>query len=192
MYSTMDRIPHFLCRGLQRPVAALMVLAALGTTGPAFALKSDRDQPVVVDADESELDFQTGLRIYRGNVSVRQGSLLIRGDKLELRYKDETLLDATAYGKPATFRQRPDGQEEEVHGEANRIVLDDITDKVHLYDNAVMTQGQNTVKSNVVHYDMNSSKVIIKGGPGKTTDTGAAGDSGGRARVIIKPKDSGK
>jgi len=192
MPATMDRSPRLPRRGLQRPLTALMVLAALGTATPAVALKTDRDQPIVVDADESELDFQTGLRIYRGNVSVRQGTMLIRGDKLELRYKDETLLDATAYGNPATFRQRPDGEEEDVNGQARRIVLDDITDKVHLYDNAVVTQGQNTIQSNVVHYDMNSSKVLIKGSPGKTTDTGTASGSGGRARVIIKPKDSGK
>jgi lipopolysaccharide export system protein LptA len=188
----MARYPCPARRGCHRLVTALLTLAALGTTVPAVALKSDRDQPIVVDADESELDFQTGLRIYRGNVSVRQGTMLIRGDKLELRYKDETLLDATAYGKPATFRQRPDGQAEEVHGQARRIVLDDITDKVHLYDNAVVIQGQNTVKSNVVHYDMNSSKVLIKGGPGKTKGAGTAGGSGGRARVIIRPKGSAK
>ena len=36
-----------------------------------WALESDRNQSVLVEADEVEIDFTNGKRIYTGNVSVR-------------------------------------------------------------------------------------------------------------------------
>ena len=162
-------------------IVSLIFLAA----PPASALKSDKDQTAMIDADNIEMDFNTGDRIYTGNVSVRQGSLLLRSDKLVVKFKDNTLQSAVAYGKPARFRQRPDGKDEDVKGKALRIVLDEINNKVHLYNKAEVTQGQNTIKSKEIHYDMTTSKVIIKGAA--SSQSGDMG-SGGRARIIIRPK----
>lgn len=157
------------------------------TAPPASALKSDKDQTAIVDADNIEMDFNTGDRIYTGNVSVRQGSLLLRSDKLVVKFKDNVMQSAVAYGKPARFRQRPDGKDEDVRGQALRIVLDEINNKVHLYNKAEVTQGQSTITSKEIHYDMTTSKVIIKGAA--SSQSGDMG-SGGRARIIIRPKNS--
>ncbi len=164
----------------------LLMLAAAAWLPAAEALKSDRDQPAVVDADNIEIDFETGLRTYTGNVTVRQGSLLIRGDKLVVRYQDDVLQKATAYGRPARFRQRPEGKDEDVVGSARRLVLDEVNHKIHLYEDAVVQQGQNTVRSPVIHYDTQTGKVLIQGRAG-----GARPTPGGRARVIIRPKGAG-
>ena len=50
----------------------------------AWALESDRNQSVLVEADEVEIDFTNGKRIYTGNVSVRQGTIRIIADQIEL------------------------------------------------------------------------------------------------------------
>ena len=73
----------------------------------AVALESDRNQSVLVEADEVEMDFSSGTRIYRGNVSVRQGTIRILADQIELFYKGEQLDHGIATGNPAVFRQRP-------------------------------------------------------------------------------------
>ncbi|HEC14076.1 MAG TPA: lipopolysaccharide transport periplasmic protein LptA [Acidiferrobacteraceae bacterium] len=164
-------------------IGSLMLLA----TPPTSALKSDKDQAAIVDADNIEMDFNTGDRIYTGNVSVRQGSMLLRSDKLVVKFKDDALQNAVAYGKPARFRQRPDGKGEDVRGKALRIVFDEINNKIHLYNKAEVTQGQNTIKSKEIHYDMTTSKVIIKGAA--SSQSGGM-DAGGRARIIIRPKES--
>ena len=48
----------------------------------AAALESDRNQSVLVEADEVEMDFSSGTRIYRGNVSVRQVTIRIIADQI--------------------------------------------------------------------------------------------------------------
>ena len=52
------------------------------------ALDSDRDHPAIVDAKNIEIDFATGRWIYRGDVTIQQGTP-IRGSLdrlLEFRY----------------------------------------------------------------------------------------------------------
>ncbi|NOZ09741.1 MAG: lipopolysaccharide transport periplasmic protein LptA [Gammaproteobacteria bacterium] len=164
-------------------ISSLMFLAAPS----ASALKSDKNQAAIVDADDIEMDFNTGDRIYTGNVSVRQGSLRLYSDKLVVKFKDDALQSAVAYGKPARFQQRPDGKDEDVKGKALRIVLDEINNKIHLYNKAEVTQGHNTIKSKEIHYDMSTSRVIVKGAA-KSPSGGTS--SGGRARLIIRPKGS--
>ena len=86
-----------------------------------FALDSDKDQPASVEADEVEYDFRTGVRTYKGNVIVEQGSLRITGDKLVVVYKDDKLESATAWGNLASFKQRPEGKDQDVVGKGKKF-----------------------------------------------------------------------
>ena len=47
---------------------------ALGSAG-AWALPSDREQPIRVQADTAELDDKQGVAVYRGDVVITQGTL---------------------------------------------------------------------------------------------------------------------
>lgn len=153
------------------------------TAAQAFALSTDKNQPAIIDADGVEMDFRTGIRTYTGNVTVKQGSLLIRADKIVVRYKDEKLQTATAYGKPATFKQRPDGKTEDVRGRAPKMVLDEIGRRLHMYQSATLIQGKDEIHSKEIHYNMDTSKMIVKGGAAP-----AEGKKAGRARIVIQPK----
>ena len=64
-------------------VVGLLALSVIPSTA-VHALESDRDQPALIEADEVELDFGSGQRIYRGNVSIKQGTIRIIADELEL------------------------------------------------------------------------------------------------------------
>ena len=52
----------------------------------------DRDQSVVIHADEVDMDLKSGLRLYRGNVSVTlgeypdEGSIRILADQIEMTF----------------------------------------------------------------------------------------------------------
>ena len=85
---------------------------------PASAYKTDRDQPATLDADEFDLDFQTGVRTYRGNVVYQQGSIRLYADELVAHMKDNKLERAVARGNPAKFSQRPDDSDTDVVGVA--------------------------------------------------------------------------
>ncbi len=164
------------------------LIALIGTLcGFAFnasALQSDRNQPISIEADEAEFDFETGMRTYIGNVSVIQGSLEIRGDRIEVRFKGDEIDTATAYGKPATFKQRPDGKDEDVRGRAPKMVFKQKQNRLFMYKNAVLVQTPNTIRSREIQYDLTTSKMIVKGGAGTTKEPGK---KPGRARIVIQP-----
>lgn len=177
-------------------MVTLMTCLALNAPA-AQALESDRDQPATIEADEVEFDFRNGTRTYKGDVVVVQGTLRITGDKLVIRYTegDEQIETATSWGNPATFKQRPDGKDQDVYGEGNEIVLNEIENTLTLIENAVMTQAGNTAKGNRIVYDMTSDKMTVKGmrrqqAGGSEEAGGEAEETGdGRARVIITPED---
>jgi len=79
-------------------------MLALLIPSHSFALKSDRDQPAQIEADETEIDFKTGIRTLTRNVIVIQGTLRIKADKLVATYdKKGQLVKAVANGSLARF-----------------------------------------------------------------------------------------
>ncbi len=158
----------------------------------AFALSSDRDQPAVIEADDVEFDFRTGVRTYRGNVTVVQGTLRINSDKLVVHYKDGKMQNATAWGNPAEFQQRPDGKNDDVIGKGKKILLNEINNTLTLYTKASLKQGSDTAHGEVIVYDMAKDKLRVKGAAStqraKKTKKGEKKKPTGRSRIVIKPK----
>ena len=157
-----------------------------------FALDSDRDQPASVEADEVEYDFRTGVRTYKGNVIVEQGSLRITGDKLVVIYKDDKLESATAWGNLASFKQRPEGKSQDVVGKGKRILLDQIKNTLTLVESASLQQGTDVAKGEMIVYDINKDKLSIKGSASTQTKKQGTGTTektptSGRAKVVITP-----
>lgn len=160
----------------------------------AHALSSDREKPATIEADEVEFDFRSGERTYTGNVVVVQGTLRITGDKMVVQYDQdgEQIQQATTWGEPATFKQRPDGKEKDVYGEGQTIVMDQVENKLTLIEDAQMTQGGNTANGREIVYDMSSDKMTVKGyrqAGGDDEDDAGESDTG-RARVTINPDGS--
>ena len=73
----------------------LLLLALLvnltGKTSIAIAAESDFSQPIDVSADRSEYNEKTGKQSLSGNVEIRQGSILINADSIEVILKDNKL-----------------------------------------------------------------------------------------------------
>lgn len=132
---------------------------------PAYALKSDRDQPAMITADEIEMDFKTGERIYTGSVKIIQGTTRLNADKVIGKFDGDKLQKATAYGAPAVFKQRPDDADGDVTGSANKMVIDQTNQTVTLEDNATITQADgSTMKSARIDYNMETQKMKATGG----------------------------
>lgn len=164
-------------------------LCLAGLLSPmAHALKSDRDQPAVIDADAVDIDFKTGLRVYYGNVKLRQGTLRLDADKLEVRFKDDALESAVAVGEPAEFRQRPDGKEHDVVGTALFIHLDEINNIMTLTREAVLTQGQDSVAGRTIVYNMGTDKMQVRSGAEAPTRTTKNPEQTGEAPAAAAPE----
>jgi len=166
----------------------------------AAALESDRNQSVLVEADEVEMDFSSGTRLYRGNVSVRQGTIRILADQIELFYKGEQLDHGIATGNPAVFRQRPDGKDHDVVGTSRRIELDEIKNIVTFIGDARLRQGGDAIGGERIVYDMGRDRMTVRGGdasPTRTTragedaDTALSDQDGERPRMVLQPNELG-
>ncbi len=145
----------------------LSALFSFSFSGAALALESDRSQPATLDADEFELDFQTGVRTYRGNVVYQQGTIRLYADEIVAYFKDDTLERVIARGNPAKFSQRPDKAETDVVGVALRIEMDDKRQLVTLQDRAKVTQNSNVITGKKITYDMVTDKVNVRSGKRK-------------------------
>ena len=133
----------------------------------SVALETDQDQPATLDADEFDLDFQTGIRTYRGNVVYKQGSIRIFADEIVAYFKNDVLEKAIARGNPATFKQRPENSDTDVVGTALRIEMDDKNQIILLENKAKVTQDSNTITGKKIIYNMITEKVNVKSGPRK-------------------------
>jgi len=131
---------------------------------PSMALKSDRDQPAEIEADDIEFDFPKGIRTYTNNVLVIQGTLRLKADKLVGIYKDGELVEATAWGSLARFKQRPDDKPEDVEGWAKKIIVDQQANTLTLIGKAALKQGVDTARGETIIYNMATDKLQIKGG----------------------------
>lgn len=175
-----------------KALTAIMILVL--AAGQAHALSSDRNQPATIEADEVEFDFRSGERTYTGNVVVVQGTLRITGDKMVVQYNEDgdQIEQATTWGEPATFKQRPDGKENDVYGEGQTIIMNQLENTLTLLEDAKMTQGGNTANGREIIYDMATDKMTVKGfrqaGGDDEEDTGDSDT--GRARVTINPDGS--
>lgn len=168
----------------------------------AQALNDDQDQPATLDADEFDMNFQTGVRIYRGNVVYKQGSIRLFADELVAYFKDGELRRAVARGNLAEFRQRPEDKDSDVVGVALRIEMDNVAHIVTLKDRAKVTQDLDTVTGKRIVYNLDTERVKVHSGEStrKPATTSTSGDnqatppaetgSGGstRPRIVIQPK----
>ncbi|MEN6584939.1 MAG: lipopolysaccharide transport periplasmic protein LptA [Sulfuricella sp.] len=160
----------------------LLILLAPAT---ALAELADRDKPINLEADTVTVDDATKVSTYLGNVQLTQGTLLIRADKLVVTEDATGLQHGTAYGNPASFRQKREGLDEYVEGYGQRIEYDGKNDKVELFTQARMKRGQDEVRGNYISYDAKTEFFQALGG-GK--EVASPGREKGRVHAVIQPK----
>ena len=185
----------FTYRPLLRCLITAMLVFPLTSSG-----SNDRDQPVVIQADEVDMDLKSGQRLYRGNVSVTQGSIRILADQIEMTFSNEQLTQALATGQPAIFRQRPAGKNHDVVGKGQSIKMDEVNNLVTLRGGASLKQQQDTVYGETIVYDLRSGKLQVRGDgnsvtqttlapktPGGTSSVESSSATTTRARMVVRP-----
>ena len=125
--------------GLTGPLVWLLISCLLIFSGPLRAAPaSDRSAPTKVDSDQLKHDEKKALTVFTGNVVLSKGSLLMRGDRLELQQMPDGSSLAVLRGNPAQMRQRRAADNEWMVGHANQIDYDSQTEISVLTGNAVM------------------------------------------------------
>jgi lipopolysaccharide export system protein LptA len=159
--------------------------------GPAAAERADRTKPLTMESDQPcTVDLVRQVSVCSGNVVIAQGTLLIRADRVELRetpdgYRLATALGST--GRPAAYRQKRDGGEEELQGSADRVEYDARSDTLKFVGNAQVRRMRGTVPSEdiqgaVIVWDNAAELFSVQGGAATPTNPG------GRVRAVLSPR----
>ncbi len=154
---------------------ASLLLASLPRA--LFAAPEDKKQPIQVEADSLEIRDLDNISIYTGNVRLAQGSLLIHSDRLVIYFNDNkelTLMEMT--GKPATFRQLDDEQNEML-GQADKLEYHEPKSLLVLKGNARFSNKGDTIESSSIRINTETDYIEAE-----------SSDPDERVRMVIQPK----
>ena len=169
--------------------AAFLCAAFLLAGPPAYAEKADRGKPINIESDRVTVDDVKQLSVFEGNVVLTQGTMVIRGDRMEVRQDKEGFKLGTVWGNLAYFKQKREGLDENVEGWGERIEYDSRADKVQLFKRAVMKRGDDDVAGDYISYDATTEFFQVIGGGSKTA---TANNPEGRVRAVLQPKSKTK
>ncbi|MCY1418653.1 Lipopolysaccharide export system protein LptA precursor [compost metagenome] len=162
----------------------LLGLAAAMASSASWALPTDREQPIRVQADSAELDDKQGVAVYRGDVIVTQGSMKLTGNTVTLKQNKEGDIEVvTSVGKPAYFEQKPEPDKQITQAYGITIQYFVTQNRVVLIDQAKVIQEGNTFEGEKIVYD--TQRQIVNAGRATGTQVTTPRP---RIDMIIQPK----
>ena len=172
-------------------VRFLLALTLIAAQPLAQAERDDRNQPLQFSADSARVDDLRQINVLSGNVEITKGSIQIRANQVEVRQSPDGYQFATATGWPnrrATFRQKREGTDEFLEGEAERLEYDGKSDTVKLINQAVLRRFRGTtladeVAGSTISFDNTTEVFQVLGGPASPVPSG-------RVRGVLTPRDN--
>lgn len=168
---------------------AVLCCALTAPVAPGFAEKADRDKPVNLEADRVAIDDAKQTALFEGNVVLTQGTLQIRGTRMEVHQDKEGFKYGTTWGNPAHFRQKREGYDEYIEGWADRIEYDGRAETMQMFTRAQLKRGQDEVRGHTISYDAKTEFFQVAGGGDRAA---TPNNPEGRVRAVIQPKSKEK
>lgn len=172
-------------------LACALPLALLPHT--AQAKRTDKDQPLNVEADNLSYDDLKQVNIFTGHVILTKGTIIIKADRVEVHQDPEGYQYATATSNGSSlayFRQQRDTPDEYIQGNALRIDYDGKNDITTLTGRALVQKLQglatvlDEVHGTVIRYDSDSDFYTATSGP----DSVGPGNPTGRVHAVLIPQ----
>ncbi|MDD2918946.1 lipopolysaccharide transport periplasmic protein LptA [Rhodoferax sp.] len=181
------------------PFQCWFVTCALAlSVSVACAENADRDKPMNVEADALRYDDNKQVSTFTGQVVLTKGTILIRGDKLEVRQDSQGYQYGVVTGVPgqrAFFKQKREGVDEIIEGEGETIDYDGRLDTVKFTGQAQLRRFQGAklndeFNAGIIVYNNLTNVFTLDGAPaaGSTGSTGQPGAPAGRVRAMLAPK----
>jgi lipopolysaccharide export system protein LptA len=173
---------------MRRALGAASFVLAAALAASAHAERADRDKPLNIEADRMLADDAKQTVVFEGRVVLTQGTFTLRADKITVRQDKDGFQFGVAVGKPASFREKRDGGDEWIHGQAMRIEYDGRAQRVELFDQARVARDQDEVRGNYISYDQRAEVYRVQGA--KEQLSAPAQDE--RVRAVIQPRKKGE
>ena len=172
----------------RRFLAVIAAGALLILCSPSGAEKADKEKPINLEADRVNIDDAKKVSVFEGNVVLTQGTLVMRADRMIVREDAQGFNHGTAYGNPVTFRQKREGVDEYIEGEALRVEYDGRIERLQLFNRAQLRRGADEVRGSYISYDQPTEIFNAIG----SHDDGSGKAAPGRVRAVIQPKSKEK
>jgi len=144
----------------------LIIVTTLFITSLAFALPEDAKQPIEIEAKSVTVDETTGFNEFSGNAEVKQGSLLLFAELIQVQTNSdgvETMIAKGTLEKPAKYIQSQENQARFIEATATLITYNVNEGMIFLVGNAHLVQGFDSFSGDSLNYDINNDKVVVKG-----------------------------
>jgi len=137
---------------------------------------------MTLEADQVLIDDMNKTSTFTGNVRLAQGTMLIRGDRIEVLKSSDGFQQTKAYGNTASFRQKREGSEEYLEGYGERIEYDTRTGTVDFYGQARVKRELDEVRGDHITYSMKTETFQVSGG------ASSANTAPKRVRAVLQPR----
>ena len=144
----------------------LIVLIALFLSTYTFALTEDAQQPIEIEADSVMVDETSGFNEFIGNAEVKQGSLVMTAEIIQVQTNAdgvETMIAKGTLDQPAKYIQSQENQARFIEATATLITYDVNEGMIFLVGDAYLVQGFDSFSGDSLTYDINNDKVLVKG-----------------------------
>jgi lipopolysaccharide export system protein LptA len=187
-------MPSKIRASMKQALLAFLLPLVLCTAAPAYAERADRSQPMNVEADALRYDDLRQTSVFTGRVVVTKGTIVIRGARLDVRQDPEGFqygVVTAEPGKRAFYRQKREGVDEYIEGEAEVIEYDGRADQVKFIRKAEMRRYRGAtladeMTGSLITYENTTDVFSVDGGPAGSTP----GSGGGRVRAVLAPRES--
>jgi lipopolysaccharide export system protein LptA len=140
----------------------LLCLLLINTLPNAYALNTDVEKPVEIEADTAVFDKNAGTANYDGNVIVKQGTLEILAAHVDILAPDSEIQHITAKGSPVNFKQDMEGGKQ-AKGTALEIQYFVKEKRITLQGNAELLQDQDKLTGHFMEYLPENGQLTAKG-----------------------------
>ena len=168
-------------------IARLTLLTLLLTAPSVHAERADREKPVNIESDKLNVDDRNKVQVFEGRVKLVQGTLVLMADKMVVTQDAEGFQKGIATGGKdglARFRQKREGKNEYIEGEAERIEYDGRNDKAKLFVRAMTRSGLDETHGQYIEYDGYTEQYVVTSGP----DASIAKPGDAQVKTTIYPK----
>jgi lipopolysaccharide export system protein LptA len=164
---------------IKKITASLFFLVSLAFTPLVISAdKLDIDQEIMISADRQAGDLKNKIASYIGDVVIKQGTLIISADSVNIYQENINEEVYIAKGKPAKFEQiLADGSK--ITLQADEIKYEPAIHFVAISGNALLQQAGSEVKGSRITYNT------------LTEQLDAIGNSNEKTSTVLQPKKKG-
>ena len=145
-----------------------------------YALKSDDQQDMHLDANSAKLDYKNKTTVFTGNVIITRGSIVVHADNGTASEDQEGQRVITLHGTPVTFSQlQEDG--DKVEGQGNQFDFNTKTHLAILSGRARIKKGKSIIIGDKITYNTETQVYSAD----TTSANGINKQKSGRVKIIL-------